>query len=261
MSEVTSGVPSDAGQGGYPAALICAECGHECKALSRKMCGTCYMRAWRGGGIAKREPLDPEIAALLLPVPGTSASFAERVFTYVDATGDCWEWGGANQKGYGTLGRGARGAGNMQAHRAVWELLVGPLSDDLQIDHLCRNHACCNPDHLDPVPAEINKERGFSPAVLYSRRDTCDSGHPLDGVLGGRGGKATHRYCKTCARARSAAANALKPPKPPRTHCNSGKHPWTEENIYTDPKRGKASCKACKNERQQAAREAVKRAA
>ena len=34
-------------------------------------------------------------------------------------------------------------------------MLVGPIEDDLQIDHLCRNHACCNPDHLEPVPADL----------------------------------------------------------------------------------------------------------
>lgn len=197
-----------------------------------------------------------------LPVPGTSKTFAARVFHYIDASGDCWEWQGATSKGgYGVIGRGRRGSGNMPAHCAVWSLLVGPIEEGLQYDHLCRNHGCVNPSHGDPVPAEINKERGFSPAVLYSKRETCEFGHPLDGRLGGRGGKAQHRYCKTCARDRQAAVNALKPPKPPRTHCNSGKHLWVEENIYIHLKSGTATCKACKSERQRDAKEAAKQAA
>lgn len=202
MSEATSSV--------LPAEDLktCTECGREVDHLKRKMCEACYMRARRGGGIARRVPLDPEIAALLLSVPGTSETFAERLFTYIDASGDCWEWTGALNKGYGVIGRGGRGTGLDQAHRAVWQLLVGPIEDDLQIDHLCRNHACCNPDHLEPVPAEINKARGFSPAVLYSKRDTCNFGHPLDGrTRDSKTGK-TIRYCKTCKREKMAAKRA-----------------------------------------------------
>lgn len=207
---------------------------------------------WRASHVT---PLDPEIAALLLPVPGTSETFAARVFHYIDASGDCWEWTGANKDGYGAVGRGPRGAGNEQTHRAVWQMLVGPIADDLQLDHLCRNHACCNPDHLEPVPAEINKARGFSVAVLYSKRESCALGHPLDGVLGSRGGKRTHRYCKTCAREN---ARRTRVPAPPRTHCKSGKHPWIEENIYTHPKTGSRTCKPCAIERQRETRAAAK---
>ena len=240
---------------------VCTECGRETGKLRKKMCGACYQRTWRGGGIARRLPLDPEIAALLLPVPGTSESFAERVFTYVDATGDCWEWTGAtNEGGYGVIGRGGRGSGNMQAHRAVWFLLVGEIPEDVQYDHLCRNHGCVNPSHGDPVPAEINKERGFSPAVLYSKRETCEFGHPLDGRLGGRGGKRSHRYCKTCKR---LEANARYVPKEPRTACKNG-HDWTPVSTYID-KRGRRACKICKIEYQRnvraAARERVGEAA
>src|SRR5690242_8305886 len=117
-----------------------------------------------------------------LPVPGTSATFAARVFRYIDASGDCWEWTGATNKGYGVIGRGGRGMGLAQAHRAVWELLVGPIAEGMEWDHLCRNHACCNPDHGEIVTPEENKRRGFGPGVLNAKRTVCDSGHPLDGT-------------------------------------------------------------------------------
>jgi hypothetical protein len=190
----------------------------------------------------------------VLPVPGTSPTFAVRVFAAIDFGGDCWEWTRATNKGYGVIGRGARGTGLEQAHRAVWQLLVGQIADGLQLDHLCRNHACCNPDHLEPVTAEVNKARGFSPAVLHSRRDTCEYGHPKDGRLGRFRGKARHRYCKTCARQNSGARYV---PKGPKTACKNG-HEYTPETTYTDPKYGKRTCRICKITRQREARAAAR---
>jgi hypothetical protein len=74
----------------------------------------------------------------------------------------------------------------------------------MQLDHLCRNRRCCNPDHLEPVTSDENKRRGYSPAVLHSLRDTCLYDHPKDGVTGRFGGP-RFRYCKTCARAKTNA--------------------------------------------------------
>ena len=192
-------------------ATVCSECGDPAKRLTKQRCRTCYSRLLRGGGKAREiPPLDPEIAGLLLPVPGTSETFAARFFSWVDFTGDCWEWTGAKNKGYGVIGRGGRGTGIEQAHRAMWTMLVGPIPDGLQIDHHCRNHICVNPDHLEPVTAAVNKERGFSPPRLHALRDTCSQGHPKDGRLGARGGKRTTRYCKTCARQKASAYHARK---------------------------------------------------
>lgn len=131
----------------------------------------------------------------------------------------------------------------------------------MQYDHLCRRHSCVFPGHGDIVPPEINKQRGYSPAARYARRKKCNSGHPLDGrTRDSKSGKMI-RYCKTCARERMAARKVPRGPAPLRTHCNSGKHPWVAGNIYTDPKKGTQTCKACKIERQQEAREAAKQAA
>jgi HNH endonuclease len=141
---------------------------------------------------------------LTLPVPRTSPTFALRVLAAIDFDGDCWQWTKATQDGYGVVGRGARGSGTMQAHRAVWEMLVGQIADGLQLDHLCRNRACCNPDHLEPVTAEENKRRGYSVASLHRLRDTCLYDHPKDGIARRKDGT-SHRYCKTCARRKSLA--------------------------------------------------------
>ncbi|MER7063953.1 HNH endonuclease signature motif containing protein [Streptomyces albidoflavus] len=136
-------------------------------------------------------------------IPRASESFAERVFSKIDASGDCWEWGGTlDDQGYGIVGRGRRGSGLIAAHRAVYELLVGSIPDGMHYDHLCRNHACVNPDHGEIVTPEENKRRGYSIARLHAQRTHCAEGHPLDGMTGGRGSPRKHRYCTTCARER-----------------------------------------------------------
>jgi hypothetical protein len=189
---------------------ICPECGRIPKRITAGKCGACYERARHGRGYRRWPALDPEIAAVLLQVPGTSRTFARRVFSNIDASGDCWEWTGApDSNGYGVIGRGLRGTSDIPAHRAVWQLLVGPIPDGMTYDHLCRNHACVNPDHGEIVTRGVNTMRGYSPSRFYSMRKTCNFGHPLDGIRpqSGRPGR-TERYCKTCTRERTAARRA-----------------------------------------------------
>lgn len=88
-------------------------------------------------------------------------TLAERFWPKVDASGDCWEWTGArNPEGYGRIGAGRRGSATLHAHRVAWELLVGPVPAHLELDHLCRNPRCVNPDHLEPVSRTENIRRG-----------------------------------------------------------------------------------------------------
>ncbi len=61
----------------------------------------------------------------------------------------CWEWQGSrNPKGYGTIGRGARGEGITFVHRALWEIVFGPIPKGLHVLHTCDNPPCANPAHL-----------------------------------------------------------------------------------------------------------------
>ena len=153
MSEATFGTPSPEDDDGILVVglKVCTECGRDAKRLIRKKCGACYERQ-RCARPPRWAPLDPEIAVLLLLVPRTSPTFAQRVFHYVDASGDCWEWTGTlDDDGYGVIGRGPRGTGTIAAYRAVWELLVGPIPDGMSYDHLCKNHACVNPGHAEIV--------------------------------------------------------------------------------------------------------------
>jgi hypothetical protein len=74
---------------------------------------------------------------------------SERFWAKVYRGDDCWEWLAA--KSTAGYGRFKVAGGLVQAHRFAYEDIVGPIPDGLQLDHLCRNRACVNPDHLEPT--------------------------------------------------------------------------------------------------------------
>jgi hypothetical protein len=46
------------------------------------------------------------------------------------------------------------------AHRLFYEERYGPIPEGHQLDHLCRQPACVNPAHLEPVTQTENIRRG-----------------------------------------------------------------------------------------------------
>lgn len=69
----------------------------------------------------------------------------------------CWEWqGGVSIQGYGEC---CRIAGEKKAHRVAYVLLKGEIPKGMQVDHLCRNRLCMNPNHLEAVSAATNSRR------------------------------------------------------------------------------------------------------
>jgi len=80
----------------------------------------------------------------------THAPVEERFWRYVNKTDGCWLWtgGSVNQKGYGQIGGGGKGAKHILAHRLSYEIHKGPIPDGLLIMHSCDNPSCVNPEHL-----------------------------------------------------------------------------------------------------------------
>ena len=104
--------------------------------------------------------------------------FYAKVAPMMDDRG-CWEWTGCKTvRGYGLFWLGKKLA---VAHRAAYELLVGPIPEKLTLDHLCRNTSCVNPRHLEAVTNKVNNARGNSPSARNARMTECRKGHPLEG--------------------------------------------------------------------------------
>lgn len=100
---------------------------------------------------------------------------AERFWAKVDKSGECWPWTATiDRYGYGTFWLGRK----VGAHRAAYELTRGPIPAGMDIDHLCRNRACVNPDHLEPVTRRVNVLRGAAPTAAAWREGRCKNGHP-----------------------------------------------------------------------------------
>lgn len=107
----------------------------------------------------------------------------------------CWIWHGLRTKSprrYGSL----RILGHEhKVHRVAYTLLVGPIPEGMELDHLCRVKLCVNPTHLEPVTHWENGLRSDGLIARRARQITCIHGHPFDGHNGWQ------RTCSICRRA------------------------------------------------------------
>lgn len=134
----------------------------------------------------------------------------ERFWAKVNKTETCWLWtASTTPKGYGkfSLGRDAQGAQRLiNAHRFAYEQVVGPIAEGLELDHLCREKLCVNPDHLEPVTHAENMRRMFA-TITH-----CPQGHEYDeaNLYTRPKGKSGGRMCRTCHRLRERRRRAAK---------------------------------------------------
>lgn len=102
------------------------------------------------------------------------------------------------KKPHPTLGyvRYTRNGKTEYGHRLMYELFIGPIPEGLQIDHLCSNRACINPEHLEAVPPHVNKMRGRA-GEWQKAKTHCPHGHEYTEENTWRSHRG-HRYCRAC---------------------------------------------------------------
>jgi hypothetical protein len=101
-----------------------------------------------------------------------AASSYLRERSAVDETTGCWLWRrSVSSNGYGNAYFDKK---YILAHRLSYQTFIGPLTPGLQVDHLCRNRLCVNPEHLEEVSQQMNIRRQFDGVEDLS---LCPRGH------------------------------------------------------------------------------------
>jgi hypothetical protein len=127
----------------------------------------------------------------------------QRFWQYVIQDDDehCWTWIGAMSGRYGKFFVRREGGKVITeyAHRFSDILAHGPIPPGVEVDHLCNNTTCVNPNHFERVSQAENKRR------QGERKTHCKYGHEFtweNTYIDGRG----QRRCRTCAAERRKAA-------------------------------------------------------
>ena len=123
-----------------------------------------------------------------------------RFMSKVEETNNCWIWNACKNKlGYGLFSVNRK---STPAHRISFLIFKGVIPINLELDHLCRNPSCVNPEHLEAVTHTENNRRGVGWSGLKARQTHCKYGHELSGnnlrikIVNNK----KHRQCRICHR-------------------------------------------------------------
>ena len=172
--------------------MTCSHQGCDARVMARGLCSKHYQRAQSRG----------ELPNSWSRRQRQGRPFHEKLEHGKRVSDDgCWEWAGAlSDHGYGRM-PASRGR-YVSVHRESYKIHCGEIPNGLDVDHLCRNRKCFNPDHLELVTRKENVRRGALPAMMREKSKAqthCKNGHPLSGdnlILQGRDRKA--RACRKC---------------------------------------------------------------
>ena len=137
------------------------------------------------------------------PIPSKQRFMAKVDF--LSSPLGCWIWTGLIDK-KGTKGQYGRFYflhKNVMAHRFSYEVIGEKIiPKNYQVDHLCKNQLCVNPNHLQSVPQKENSNRSNNPMAINARKTECMRGHPLSGknLYIAKDG---HRRCLLCVKLRT----------------------------------------------------------
>lgn len=92
-----------------------------------------------------------------------------RFMSHVIKSDGCWRWAGYHRAdGYINFSVGSK---KFKAHRIAYELFVDEIPEGLEIDHICRNRGCVNPDHLRAVTHKENMREVDNRASNHDDKD------------------------------------------------------------------------------------------
>ena len=130
-----------------------------------------------------------------------------RKVDFVSSPFGCWIWGGCfgGTETYirHSYGRFWLNEKNVMAHRFSYEYFTKTIIPfGYQIDHLCRNPKCVNPNHLELVTYRENALRAKNPFSIQKTKTHCIRGH----IFAGKNlyiAKNGTRKCKECIKLRN----------------------------------------------------------
>lgn len=110
----------------------------------------------------------------------------------------CWTWTAfKDAAGYGKFKWKGK---HVFISRFIYAWLIAPVpsrESEMEVDHLCKNRACCNPVHLELVPRPINRDRSDNPSALNKRKTHCKYNHEFT---------PENTFCRTVHKGRSNAS-------------------------------------------------------